>query len=356
MKMIALAENCVRTRGAECRRCAIACPVGAISFDAETNGPVIDEKACTKCGLCMGVCDAFSSTTTNSQRLYDHLRKVAMRGELVYVTCKENIFPGFEPAENVTVLPCIGCMPPELWTLLLAENAPICIACDLRYCDDCSRAPGRGELLFTHAVEMAETWTGRETHFDREIPEKQATKDNKPLGEYGRREAFDSVKDDALDIVSGRRRLRNSDTLKEYYLRKERQRMRDQLKLHDSEKDVMRSKKGGPGRIMMPRRRMLLEAIEQLPEMAERVTMTVSFTDTDACVSCHDCTECCISGARALDSASGVVSYDVRYCIGCGACVDACPVAAITMIDATAQSVMPNGPGEVAPILVDGRK
>lgn len=166
MKVLTIPEHCTRTHGANCTRCQLACPAKAISFD-EAGAPVIDRDACTKCGVCMGVCDAFSSSSATALRLYDHLRKVAMRGEIVYLTCEENVFPGFEPAKNVTVLPCLACVPPELWTLLLAQNVPVCVACDLKYCEDCPRAAQIGELLFTKAIEIAEAQTGENVHFDR---------------------------------------------------------------------------------------------------------------------------------------------------------------------------------------------
>ena len=40
----------------------------------------------------------------------------------VVLTCKENVFPGLEPAANVVVLPCLACLSPEFWTLVLTEN------------------------------------------------------------------------------------------------------------------------------------------------------------------------------------------------------------------------------------------
>ena len=87
MKMLTIPEHCVRPCGAECQRCQIACPVGAISFPAEKAVPVIDQELCTNCGVCMGACDAFSSDATTTLQLYDHLKRVAMRGEVVYLTC-----------------------------------------------------------------------------------------------------------------------------------------------------------------------------------------------------------------------------------------------------------------------------
>lgn len=348
MKMITVDTHCVRPHGAACERCRIACPASAISFESETGLPVIDEQACTQCGICMGVCDAFTSSTTTALRLYEHLRRVAMRGEIVYLTCKENVFPGFTPARNVTVLPCLACMPPELWTLLLAQNVPLCIACDLKYCNGCPRADGRGELLFTRAVEMAEAWSGGNVRFDREIPELEDDAASAGREEFGRREAFDSAKNDAIDILSGKRRLKNSDTLKDVYRKKERRRMQDMLNL--TEGDVINefAASGRSRRSMQPRRRMLLEAVVAAPEAAARIDIAVSATNHATCVECLDCTKACATGARMIDPADGSLAYDARYCIGCGACATACPTESIDLVSANLAALMPEGPGNPA--------
>lgn len=348
MKMITIPEHCVRPHGAQCERCMIACPAQAISFEGDACAPRIDEDACTKCGICMGVCDAFGSDATTARRLYEHLRRVAMKGEIVYLTCKENIFPGLTPAKNVTVLPCIACMPTELWTLLLAQNVPLCLACDLKYCDDCPRAGSRGEMLFTRAIELAEEQTGKEVRFDREIPELAASSEQAEKEGFGRREAFDSVKDDALDIISGKRRLKHSDTLKDVYRKKERKRMQEMLNLTDG--DVLNSfAEGGRSSMTMPpRRRMLLEALCAMPAIAPRVSLVVSVTDNAACVECLDCAKTCPTGARSISPQNGSLAYDARYCIGCGACASVCPRDAIDFIETTAAELMPEGPGVAA--------
>ncbi len=346
MKVLTIPEHCTRTHGAHCTRCQLACPAKALSFD-EAGAPVIDRDACTKCGVCIGVCDAFSSSSATALRLYDHLRKVAMRGEIVYLTCEENVFPGFEPAKNVTVLPCLACVPPELWTLLLSQNVPVCVACDLKYCEDCSRAAKIGELLFTKAIEIAEAQTGESVHFDREIPEYVPPVEAVVDDEFDRRAAFDSVKDDAFGIISGRRRLKQSDTLKEAYRKKERERMREALNLSEGEYLSDALEKGRATRIMPPRRRMLLEAYAAKPDIAENVEIAVSATDHDVCVECLDCVARCASGAR-IATKEGHLEYDARYCVGCGACEAVCPRNAIALVEATFADLLPEGPGKPA--------
>ena len=56
-RIVVLRDFCLRAHGADCERCALACPQGAVSF-AEDGIPAIDEDACTRCGICLGVCDA----------------------------------------------------------------------------------------------------------------------------------------------------------------------------------------------------------------------------------------------------------------------------------------------------------
>ena len=231
---------------------------------------------------------------------------------------------------------------------MLAQNAPLCIACDLKYCEDCPRAAGRGELLFTRAVEMAEAWSGGAVRFDREMPELEESTHAVARDQFGRREAFDSVKDDAIDIISGKRRLKNSDTLKDVYRKKERKRMQDMLNL--TEGDVI-NEFAESGRTRRPCRRAdacCLKRSCAKPEMRPMFDLMVSATNRATCVECLDCTKSCPTGARTIDAENGSLAYDARYCIGCGICVDTCPTHSIDLVEANLADMLPQGPGTPA--------
>ena len=232
-QIVVLRDYCTRVRGADCSRCALACPHDAIGF-AEDGRPTIDTDACTRCGICLGICDAFSSSRVTMIDVHARIRRIALRGEDVVLTCKENVFPGLEPAANVVVLPCLACLSPEFWTLVLTENIPVRIAADLAYCADCERAGEMGEMLYAHAVETAEEWSGAKVGYLDEIPEKEnLVRDLANPEGVDRRSAFTNLVSDVGDIASGKRRLRNSDVLQQFYERKERARARARLNLVD---------------------------------------------------------------------------------------------------------------------------
>lgn len=347
-RFIPVAEFCVRSHGAECERCRIACPHGAITYAGPSSTPRIDEEACSKCGICMGVCDGFASTRVSIPNLHAHIRKIALRGELVYLTCKENIFPGFEPASNVVVLPCLACISPEFWTLMLAENIPLVLACDFKYCSDCNVAPERGELLYTRAIQTAESWSGGSVRFDKEIPEKpsEAAKGLSDT-QFGRREAFDSIKGDVVDVVSGRREIKNSETLQTYYEKKERKRAVKRLNLADNGAFINEYAPGGSSATLFtPRRKMLLEAISRKPEIAGHITTVISDTDQSLCDGCLQCTQVCMTGARNISRDNGSLTFDAKLCIGCGACVTVCPKGACDLVETSAEAFGLDSPEE----------
>ena len=342
-KFLPIPDLCIRPYGAHCQRCRNACPAHAISFENESSTPTIDHDACTHCGICMGICDGFSSTRVTLADLHERLQRIAMRGQIVYITCKENILPDFEPAENVCVVPCMALIPPELWALILAENIPVCIACDLHYCEDCTVAPKLGELLFSRAIEMAESWTGGNVRWDHQIPEKRTVEHiiTDETG-YSRRDTFDNLKNDVLDVASGKRRLRNSDVLQDFYQRRERSRAVQRLNIDGNAIDKI-TPQGRTRTIMMPRHNMILQAAKQKPESAAHMPLVIAHIDHHTCIHCLDCVPHCITGALRASSTTGALEMDPRLCIGCEACIPQCKKAAISLTETTAMDVLITG-------------
>ena len=313
-----------------------ACPHGAIAFD-EGNRPVIDADACSSCGICLGICDAFTSSRVTMVDLHERIQRIALRGEDVVLTCNENVFPGLEPAANVVVLPCLAALSPEFWTLVLAENIPVKLAADLSYCTDCERAGDMGEMLFSHAVETAEAWSGRTVACIDEIPEKENLIRDlaNPTG-VDRRGAFENIMGDMSDIASGKRRLRNSEVLQQFYERRERARALARLNLNENAQLKDFTPDGVARKRLQPKRQLLLQAIAQDPSIASRVAVTVSEVDPSLCCETCDCTVACPTGARYRHPATGVPEFDVTSCIGCGACVPACPESALNLVEKSA--------------------
>ena len=298
--------------------------------------------------------------------VHARIRRIALRGEDVVLTCKENVFPGLEPAANVVVLPCLACLSPEFWTLVLTENIPgmgntmremmfscsssnstrsekVRIAADLAYCADCERAGEMGEMLYAHAVETAEEWSGAKVGYLDEIPEKEnLVRDLANPEGVDRRSAFTNLVSDVGDIASGKRRLRNSDVLQQFYERKERARARARLNLVDGVQFNDFVPQGRTKHVMWPKRQLLLEAIDRNPDIAARVPVVLSETDRSRCTNSLDCVAACPTGARFPSPENGKLSFDARYCIGCGLCVDACPQQAIELVEATAAVFLPD--------------
>lgn len=344
--IVVLRDFCTRAYGTDCERCALACPHGAISY-TDAGIPVINKDACTYCGICLGICDAFSSTRVTMNDLHARIRRIALRGEEVVLTCKENLFPGLDPAANVVVLPCLAALAPEFWTLILAENIPVKIAADLAYCTDCPRAGDMGELLYSHAIETAEQWSGRSVGWVEEIPEKeQLIKDlANPTG-VDRRSAFTNIVGDVGDIASGKRRLRNSEVLQEFYERRERSRALTRLNLSNTAEFNNFAPEGHTKKTMWPKQQMLLEAIERNPDIADKVPVVVSQTDCALCTNNLSCTTVCPTSARYPSPADGTLAFDVRYCVGCGLCVSACAQGAIELIETTARIFLKKDDGK----------
>ena len=340
--LLVLQDYCIRMKGAACDRCSQACPHAAISYGANER-PSIDNDACTRCGICLGVCDAFTSTRVTMLDLHARMRRIALRGEEIIVTCSVYVDQAIDAgdiaaeedlAQNVVVLPCIAALSPEFWMVLLAEGLTVSVACDLELCEECARTAGKGELLYSHAIAQAERWCNAAVGFSEFLPLKENLVRGFAKNEsYDRRSIFTNFITSVDDITSGRRRLRNSETLQKFYEQKERARARAQLQLNDVGHLNNFAPLGRVKQTMWPKRQLLLEALDKQPDIGSRLTVSISQTDMELCTNTLECTRVCPTSARYPDPNTGQLVFDARYCISCGLCVDACSQDAISIVE-----------------------
>ena len=192
-------------------------------------------------------------------------------------------------------------------------------------------------MLFPRAIEIAQERTGREVSFSDRIPEKQRMVE-KYVGNAeptDRRALFTGAANDVIDIASGDYRRRNNDVLADFYARRER--MRATLRLNIAEDDTFDDfiPEGQRKHTMMPSHKLLLEAIERKHDIAPKIDVMISRTDTSRCIACGACLDTCPTGARNVSD--GHIYVDPLYCIGCGICVDTCPHGAASVEEDTAE-------------------
>ncbi|MBP5313374.1 MAG: 4Fe-4S dicluster domain-containing protein [Eggerthellaceae bacterium] len=332
-KVIFLKEYCTRTFGSTCTRCIAACPAQALSTDKDDDTKiVVDADACTQCAICCGVCDALSSTRVTMLDLHERVRSIAQNGNVVVFTCKENVFPDLDLAKNVIVMPCIASISPELWTLILSEKITVRVAIDMNYCTDCKRGGSMGMPLYTYAIEQAQRWAASEIRFVDIIPEKPTLR--RVLSDdtgINRRSAISGLAVNIVDAATGRRRKRNSNAIEQIRNARETARARARLSVDETIQASLAANEAMRTRIIVPKREMLIDAINNDPKIAPRVLVVVSATNMMECIDCGKCCKNCPTAARRIDADTGQLDYDRLYCIGCGLCVNACPQEIVTL-------------------------
>ena len=339
-KIITRDAYCTRMRGTECARCQLACPAGAIDFDAQRR-PVIDGRACTHCGICMGICDTFTTKHMSMDDVHDHIVNVALRGQNVVITCEEYVAATFTPANNVVVLPCLACLSPEFWTAILAENINVSISVNMRNCPKCKKAGSIAGMLYGRAVETAESYVReRKVGYIRKLPKKDLTLEREPDPEVSeKRAAFQDALGDVMSIASGRGRIRTSKTLNDYVNRREREKAAERLRLSSGD-EAGGADARDHGRTMFPKRQLLLSAIDVTPDIAERIPIMLARTDATKCASHGDCVDVCPTGARRAAGPDETPIFAPRYCIACGLCTAVCTEGAITLEETTAAALL----------------
>lgn len=351
-KVMFLRDFCTRPFGSTCTRCIDACPKGAIAF--ANAQAAIDSQACTKCGICLGVCDAFSLADVSAEGIRSHMRRIAISGQTIILTCSYVLPRGFVAADNVVVLPCLAALSPELLTASLAEGQKLAVAVAFDVCETCARTKGRGMDLYSHAIECAEAASEGEVAFTDDVPEwseESSLWDALSANDAAdRRETIESLKDQVADIASGSYRARRSEALQQAREMSAHLNQEPRIGGAAGSPEANPYAEGGATReVLFPRQRMLLEAADASDAVAVRLTVTLSRTDYARCENDLSCTRVCPTGARQPSPLDGTLRFTRRLCIGCGLCEAACARGAVSLREAYAGELLPGAIEEDAP-------
>lgn len=343
-KVLFLRDFCTRPQGSSCMKCIEACPKEAIAI--ANASAAVDSHACTKCGICVGVCDGFAIPGASIEAVFSQMRKIALTGEKVVLTCSYLLPSSFTPADNVIVLPCLAMLPPELWTCALALGIDLAVAVIFEECEACKRTNSQGLERFSCAIEQAEDVTECTVAITDDVPEAQVAPTlMQTLGDASgkdRREALLNLKDQAEDIASGAYRMKRNESLRAFHEQRDHMLADERIGGAVGTPEQNAYAEGGMTRCTLsPRQRMLLEAADVSDAVAVRKRVMLSATDISLCDNSLACAKSCPTGARRPSPKDGQLVFEARLCIGCGLCTNACPQGAASLREAYAGELLP---------------
>lgn len=327
--VIVLRDYCLRAWGSSCSRCKLFCPEQAISL-AQDRVPVIDVSRCSGCGVCVGVCDAFTIPGFGLAELHGRIRTKALIANEVFITCQSCLAENEQAPEYVEVLPSLALLSPELLCHLLIESTKITVAGDLRELFNESHGGRIAEMLFDQTVALAETWSGQKVGYREALPQVSCEDLAQNNQLKSRREYFDDV---VSFLAFDKDAFQSKRAGNHQMVLERRQRIFTRQALVGLEIPRINAFMSGHRlkQVMWPKRRLLLESILACQDVEARVMLRVSDTDRQRCDDCLACVEVCPSKARFAHPDDGLLEFDIRYCIGCGLCEEVCPTEAIAL-------------------------
>lgn len=348
----------VRNRNASCRRCAEACPTGAILV--EGNDLAVAPERCVGCGTCATVCPtaALESKKPDDKELL-RAAVAAMQANdgaaVIMDAAMQAAAEGkYDPAK-VVVVKSLGRVDESLIAVLAAGGATsiVLVAGPV---EDASAASDRtAQLVCDTAALLLETW-GSDVSVKLTSKLPRSVRRTEPAEfDTGRRGFFSSMRDEARAAAA---------ITAEHVVR-------EKLGAEEPEepKFAKVSDDGTLPHFLPERRGRLLLALSNLREPEDIMIDTRLFghviIDGEKCTSCQMCATFCpteairkFGDAAAAETGKpfGIDHYTGR-CVQCHCCEDICPTGALTLsTDVFATDVTKRGRSERIPMKPRKRK
>ena len=349
----------VRNRNASCRRCAEACPTGAILV--EGNDLAVAPERCVGCGTCATVCPtaALESKKPDDKELL-RAAVAAMQANdgaaVIMDAAMQAAAEGkYDPAK-VVVVKSLGRVDESLIAVLAAGGATS-VALVAGPVEDASAASDRtAQLVCDTAVLLLETW-GSDVSVKLTSKLPRSVRRSEPAEfDTGRRGFFSSMRDEARAAAA---------ITAEHVVR-------EKLGAEEPEepKFAKVAEDGTLPHFLPERRGRLLLALSNLGSPEDVMIDTRLFghviIDGEKCTSCQMCATFCPTEAirKFGDAATaaetgrpfGIDHYTGR-CVQCHCCEDICPTGALTLsTNVFATDVTKRGRSERIPMKPRKRK
>ncbi|WP_317431494.1 4Fe-4S binding protein [Parolsenella catena] len=310
----ASANSCVSCKSGNesaCTLCRDVCPVKAIDM---SEGGIEIADTCRKCGLCSAACpsESFTAFQITPRKLYDRIVRAATAFEHAYVTCTRSL--GRMPEGNEVVLPCVGCVPTEVWYAILADYPNVSVYLPLGICDRCRNTTGE-DALAEHigaAEELAAKGMGVEVD--------ERALDHTKNHDFERKEFINSLGKQGMNALSA---VNPAVAAARSITKKLDENTRRINALTRSLEGAAAPAPARARRVLTQRRQLLLTTLQRHPKYAVRLHPQRPVCDSEKCTMCGECVNACPVHACEL-SDNGIFKVEAAYCNECGACLAAC--------------------------------